>query len=87
MKYYHAINVVFTTTDVIFIEPQTGKIVKTLRERDFYSITSDPNNPNIEAQSTTFNLIFLVICAVLGGMFVVYYLYGNYYAKKNLNNK
>ena len=52
-----------------------------------WSFGIDPNNPNIEAQSATFNLIFLVICAVLGGMFVVYYLYSNYYAKKNLNNK
>ena len=52
-----------------------------------WSFGIDPNNPNIEAQSATFNLIFLVICAVLGGMFVLYYLYSNYYAKKNLNNK
>ncbi len=50
-----------------------------------FSFGIDPANPNIEAQSALFNMVFLVICAVLGGMFVIYYLYSRYYAKKNLN--
>ncbi len=42
----------------------------------------DPSNTNIKAQSTLFNLIFLIIVAVLGGIFVIYYLLGRYYEKK-----
>ncbi|MFX1363765.1 MAG: TVP38/TMEM64 family protein [Promethearchaeota archaeon] len=42
----------------------------------------DPSNPNIEAQSALFNLIFLIIVAVLGTIFVVYFLFGKYYEKK-----
>jgi uncharacterized membrane protein YdjX (TVP38/TMEM64 family) len=42
----------------------------------------DPSNPNIEAQSTLFNIIFLVIVLVLGTLFIIYYLYGRYREKK-----
>jgi len=67
-----------------------GTLIGAIPRAFFYAFLGasfgiDPNNPNIEAQSNTFNLIFLIICAVLGGMFIAYYLYGRYYAKKNLN--
>ena len=67
-----------------------GTLIGAIPRAFFYAFLGasfgiDPNNPNIEAQSAAFNLIFLVICAVLGGMFVAYYLYSRYYAKKNLN--
>ena len=67
-----------------------GTLIGAIPRAFFYAFLGasfgiDPDNPNIEAQSTIFNLIFLVICAVLGGMFVAYYLYSKYYAKKNLN--
>ena len=69
-----------------------GTLIGAIPRAFFYAFLGvsfgiDPSNPNIEAQSAMFNLIFLVICAVLGGMFVAYYLYSRYYAKKNLNNK
>lgn len=47
----------------------------------------DPSNPNIEAQSAIFNIIFLIIVVVLGTMFIVYYLYGKYWNKKKVNEK
>ena len=47
----------------------------------------DPSNPNIEAQSALFNLIFLIIVAVLVGMFILYYLYGRYWSKKRDTKK
>ena len=68
-----------------------GTLIGAIPRAFFYAFLGasfgiDPNNPNIEAQSAMFNLLFLVICAVLGGMFVAYYLYSKYYAKKKLNN-
>lgn len=42
----------------------------------------DPLNPNIEAQSALFNMIFLIIVVVLGTLFIVYYLYARYREKK-----
>jgi len=42
----------------------------------------DPSDPNIEAQSALFNIIFLIIVIVLGTLFVFYYLYGKYWSKK-----
>ena len=42
----------------------------------------DPSNPNIEAQSTLFNIIFLIIVAVLGALFIIYYIIGR---KKNFD--
>ncbi|MFX0105551.1 MAG: TVP38/TMEM64 family protein, partial [Candidatus Hodarchaeota archaeon] len=47
----------------------------------------DPSNPNIEAQSTLFNIIFLIIVAVLGTIFIVYYLYGRYWNKKKMSEE
>lgn len=47
----------------------------------------DPNNPNIEAQSALFNIIFLIIVGVLGTIFIVYYLYGRYWNKTGKNKK
>ncbi|MFX1386841.1 MAG: TVP38/TMEM64 family protein [Promethearchaeota archaeon] len=47
----------------------------------------DPSNPNIEAQSALFNIIFLIIVAVLGTIFIVYYLLGRYWEKKRTNKK
>ena len=41
--------------------------------------------PSIEAQSAIFNVILLIIVAVLGLMFILYYVMSKYYAKKNLN--
>ena len=43
----------------------------------------DPSDPNIEAQSAFFNLIFLIIVGVLAAMFIIYYLYARHWAKKN----
>lgn len=42
----------------------------------------DPSDPNIEAQSALFNIIFLIIVAVMGTIFIVYYLYRRYWNKK-----
>ncbi|UCD01969.1 MAG: TVP38/TMEM64 family protein [Promethearchaeota archaeon] len=47
----------------------------------------DPSNPNIEAQSALFNIIFLIIIVVLGAIFIVYYLLAKYYGKKKILNK
>lgn len=47
----------------------------------------DPSNPNIEAQSALFNMIFLIIVLVLGTLFVVYYLYSRYREKKIKNEE
>jgi len=47
----------------------------------------DPSNPNIEAQSALFNMIFLIIVAVLGTLFLVYYIYGRYWDKNRKNKK
>jgi len=47
----------------------------------------DPSNPNIEAQSALFNLIFLIIVAALVGMFILYYLYARYWNKKRDTRK
>jgi uncharacterized membrane protein YdjX (TVP38/TMEM64 family) len=41
----------------------------------------DPSNPNIEAQSALFNIIFLIIVLVLGTLFLIYYIYGRYQEK------
>lgn len=41
----------------------------------------DPSNPNIEAQSALFNIVFLIIVGILGLMFIIYYLYSIYWAK------
>ncbi|GAJ11837.1 unnamed protein product, partial [marine sediment metagenome] len=67
-----------------------GTLIGSIPRSFFYAILGasfgiDPSNPNIEAQSALFNLVFLVIVAVLGAMFVAYYLYSRYYEKKNLN--
>ncbi|MFX1568176.1 MAG: TVP38/TMEM64 family protein [Promethearchaeota archaeon] len=43
----------------------------------------DPNNPNIEAQSALFNIIFLIIVAVLGTLFILYYIIGARKQKKS----
>ena len=47
----------------------------------------DPSDPNIEAQSALFNIIFLIIVAVLGTIFIIYYLYGRFWNKKSKNKK
>ncbi|MFX1276383.1 MAG: TVP38/TMEM64 family protein [Promethearchaeota archaeon] len=43
----------------------------------------DPNNPNIEAASAIFNAILLIIVAVIGTMFIIYYIYSIYWVKKH----
>ncbi|MFW9825431.1 MAG: TVP38/TMEM64 family protein [Candidatus Thorarchaeota archaeon] len=43
--------------------------------------------PDINAQSAFFNNILLIILAVLGVMFIVYYLFARFYEKKNLEKQ
>ncbi len=45
----------------------------------------DVSNPNIEAQSALFNMIFLIIVAVLGTLFIFYYIIGS--RKKNVKKE